>query len=199
MILFEWQPKWQNEPDNFAARWQDSDGAAFMGVEHGHNAPHNLTEQDGQTLSDTDIAWADGFAAGQHAAQTENDANQALAHAISALAHAPNALVEDALCRIIHHALTNILNMTPVSEKEVRSYVREACSALPQNPDVAMVLLHPDDAAYLTSESMPSGYEICTDINIVRGTVRICYEQGAVEYGRARRLEAISENLVPPC
>ncbi len=197
--LFDWKPKWHTENDRFAAQWSAPTGAAFLRDEQHNPTPENAAAHTEPELSITDIAWADGFAAGQQAAVTENATQQALAQAIAGLSYVPNVVVEDALCSIVNRAIAHIFSSTDVTANEVQNYVAQSLAVLPQSIGHCRIMLHPDDAAFLGADTALAGYELCLDAAMPQGNVRIEHEHGIVEQGRNTALRMLQNDMVPPC
>ena len=201
-ILSDWQPRWEPQLDDFAARWlhvgnSESD-AAFCTA--GHHAASVATSTARAHIDiDTDSIWSDGFALGRAAAEQDHQAQLALANALAALALVPNVAVENALCGIISRTLETVLVSVPVCATEIHAIVVKLLAEIPDAAVQTTILLHPDDAAFLDEHKVPTHVHIVPDAAVSRGSAQLRHDGGTIEHGRDRARKTLQERLGGAC
>ncbi|HEY0973706.1 MAG TPA: FliH/SctL family protein [Solimonas sp.] len=183
--VFEVPSRLQNDLPT-AAQLEAVEAAAYQdGVQRGH---------------------AEGYAAGQRAAQQETERLRALIeHLQRPLAHlgedTERALLDTA-CAIARRLTLNELNQNP---EAIERIVREALSLLPSYVRDVRLHLHADDATFLRERLTPppdaQSFRIVVDASLARGDCRVLTESTQLDARLETRLavlhDALSATAVP--
>lgn len=149
-----------------------------------------------------DTAWADGFAAGQAAAQEEAEARAAtLAAAREGLALSfvrLDTVLEEELRLRLRDTVTALCEATlapfAIDADALLSRVTRAAGMLARADDERVIRLHPADIE-LVAPRLLAEWQVHPDPALERGTVRVESAQGGVEDGPATWRMAIAEAL----
>lgn len=159
--------------------------------------PHMLAQEEPDPVAD---AYTQGFAAGFDQARAEAEARaaaDAAAHQGLMLSFARfDAVLEEELRMRLRETVAALCSaaLAPlaIDEEALMHRIQRAVSMLARADDERVIHLHPDDLK-LVSPRLSAEWEVVTDAQLERGTIRVDGASGGVEDGPATWRLAIAE------